>query len=140
MSSYLNHAKRYQAVVVSPRSYFVFTPLLASTSVGTLEFRTALEPIRSRWAYTTFFQGWVDAVDFKNKTVTIEEGVEDRHQALALTSYRHKGEPVDERRQEIAKESKKGRLFDLTFDKQAITVDCYSQTFGTPGVRNMHCS
>jgi NADH dehydrogenase FAD-containing subunit len=78
---------------------------------------------------------WADAVDFKNKTVTIEEGVEDRHQALALTSYRHKGGPADERRQEIAEESKKGRLFDLTFDKQVITVDCYSQTFGTPGVK-----
>ena len=41
-------SKKYQAVVVSPRSYFAFTPLLASTSVGTLEFRTALEPIRTR--------------------------------------------------------------------------------------------
>ncbi|KAK3111336.1 hypothetical protein LTR53_013539, partial [Teratosphaeriaceae sp. CCFEE 6253] len=35
----LNPAK-FQTVLVSPRSYFVFTPLLASTSVGTLEFRT----------------------------------------------------------------------------------------------------
>lgn len=72
-------AKRHQAVVVSLRPYFVFTPLLASTSVSTLEFRTALEPIRSRWANAAFFQVWADAVDFKNKTVTIEEGVEDRH-------------------------------------------------------------
>ena len=67
--------------------------------------------------------------------MTIEEGVEDRHQALALTSYHHKGKLVDERRQEIAQESKKGRLFDLTFDKLVITVGCYSQTFGTPGVK-----
>lgn len=38
-------AKKFQTVVVSPRSYFVFTPLLASTAVGTLEFRTTLESV-----------------------------------------------------------------------------------------------
>lgn len=32
-------------VVISPTTYFNFTPLLASTSVGTLEFRTAIEPV-----------------------------------------------------------------------------------------------
>jgi len=30
----------YQPVLVSPRTHFVFTPLLASCAVGTLEFRT----------------------------------------------------------------------------------------------------
>lgn len=40
--------KKFQTVVVSPRSYFVFTPLLASTAVGTLEFRTTLESVRAR--------------------------------------------------------------------------------------------
>jgi hypothetical protein len=38
--------RQYQPVVISPRPYFVFTPLLASTSVGTLEPRTALENVR----------------------------------------------------------------------------------------------
>jgi NADH dehydrogenase len=62
---------------VSPRSYFAFTPLLASTAVGTLEFRTALEPVRSRRTNVSFFQGWADDVDFKNKTITIEQAVDD---------------------------------------------------------------
>ena len=31
--------------IVSPNSYFNFTPLLASCAVGTLEFRTAVEPV-----------------------------------------------------------------------------------------------
>jgi NADH dehydrogenase FAD-containing subunit len=69
--------KKFQAVVVSPRSYFAFTPLLASTAVGTLEFRTALEPVRSRRTKVDFFQGWADDVDFKNKTITIEEAVDE---------------------------------------------------------------
>jgi hypothetical protein len=42
--------KKFQPVVVSPRTYFVFTPLLASTAVGTLEFRTTLESVRARSA------------------------------------------------------------------------------------------
>lgn len=31
--------------VLSPNTYFNFTPLLASTAVGTLEFRCAIEPV-----------------------------------------------------------------------------------------------
>ena len=30
---------KYDVFVVSPRNHFLFTPLLASTTVGTLEFR-----------------------------------------------------------------------------------------------------
>ncbi len=33
-------------VMISPRNYFLFTPLLPSTSVGTLEFRSIIEPVR----------------------------------------------------------------------------------------------
>jgi hypothetical protein len=121
--------KKYQAVVVSPRSYFVFTPLLASTSVGTLEFRTALEPVRSRRQQVEFFQGWADSVDFANKHITIEETVEDPRQSLAPTGNH------DRSKEEKEKEKEKGKLFGLKYDKLVITVGCYSQTFGTPGVR-----
>lgn len=128
-------SKKYQAVVVSPRSYFAFTPLLASTSVGTLEFRTALEPVRTKRTGVDFFQGWADAVDFKNKKVTIEEAVDDPRSSQALTQDRHAGETEEERREEKKIEAKKGKLFDLTYDKLIITVGCYSQTFNTPGVK-----
>ncbi|CAO2840869.1 unnamed protein product [Amaranthus hypochondriacus] len=37
--------KIYDIVCVSPRNHMVFTPLLASTCVGTLEFRSVAEPI-----------------------------------------------------------------------------------------------
>ncbi|EIE84759.1 hypothetical protein RO3G_09469 [Rhizopus delemar RA 99-880] len=36
----------YNVVVVSPRNYFLFTPLLPSCTVGTLDFRSLVEPIR----------------------------------------------------------------------------------------------
>ena len=51
--SLLKHVdkKLFDAVVVSPRNprrnHFLLTPLLASTTVGTLEFRSIIEPIRN---------------------------------------------------------------------------------------------
>ncbi len=37
----------YEVTVVSPRNHFLFTPLLPSTTVGTIEFRSIIEPIRN---------------------------------------------------------------------------------------------
>lgn len=122
--------RKYQIVVVSPRSYFVFTPLLASTSVGTLEFRCALEPTRARKGEKQgpqFFQGWADGVDFDQRTLQIEETVEDPLQSVALAKDRGVGDVEGKRA--------KGRVFEMGWDKLVVAVGCYSQTFGTKGVR-----
>ena len=37
---------KYDVTVISPRNYFVFTPMLAGASVGTVEFRSITEPVR----------------------------------------------------------------------------------------------
>ncbi|KAL1930238.1 hypothetical protein VTP01DRAFT_1392 [Rhizomucor pusillus] len=47
---------KYKVTIVSPRNYFVFTPLLASTSVGTIEFRCITEPIRRHADRSEFYQ------------------------------------------------------------------------------------
>lgn len=47
--------------VVSPNSYFSFTPFLASTAVGTLEYRCATEPIRGIKG-VHFAQGWAHRI------------------------------------------------------------------------------
>ncbi|KAH9288983.1 hypothetical protein KI387_033100 [Taxus chinensis] len=39
------NTKLYDVVCISPRNHMVFTPLLASTCVGTLEFRSVAEPV-----------------------------------------------------------------------------------------------
>lgn len=132
------NAKKYQVVVVSPRSYFVFTPLLAGTSVGTLEFRTALEPVRSfrgRGVGAEYFQGWADQVDFEKKTLTIEESVEDPLQGRGLASNIQAQKTKEEREEEKDVLAKKGQLFDLSYDKLVVAVGCYSQTFDTKGVK-----
>ncbi|KAL1595241.1 hypothetical protein SLS60_009929 [Paraconiothyrium brasiliense] len=113
--------KKYQTVVVSPRSYFAFTPLLASTSVGTLEFRTALEPIRTRRTNVSYFQGWADRVDFKNKKITVEEAIEDQGVSTALVEDRHAKESKEERHKRREMEAMKGKLFDITYDKLIVT-------------------
>ncbi|KAF3780072.1 hypothetical protein EJ110_NYTH26266 [Nymphaea thermarum] len=39
------NTKTYDVICISPRNHMVFTPLLASTCVGTLEFRSVAEPV-----------------------------------------------------------------------------------------------
>ncbi|TGO81323.1 hypothetical protein BPOR_1206g00010 [Botrytis porri] len=130
--------KKYQTVVISPRSYFVFTPLLASTAVGTLEFRSALESVRGRgrwrgWGLVgggwggwgargngvEFWQGWADDVNFDKKTIKVEENAIERPKT-ASTTIEKKG---------------KGKVFEVGYDKLVVSVGCYSQTFGIEGVR-----
>ncbi|OAD81122.1 hypothetical protein PHYBLDRAFT_154025 [Phycomyces blakesleeanus NRRL 1555(-)] len=57
----------YNVSVVSPRNYFVFTPLLASTSVGTLEFRCITEPVRGYSKDIDFMQARCDRIDIGTK-------------------------------------------------------------------------
>lgn len=44
----LGPSSGYQATLAAPRNHFLFTPLLPSTTVGTLEFRSILEPLRKQ--------------------------------------------------------------------------------------------
>lgn len=48
--------KAYDVVVVSPRNHFLFTPLLASTTTGTLDFRSIIEPIRTARNDVRYYQ------------------------------------------------------------------------------------
>jgi NADH dehydrogenase FAD-containing subunit len=122
--------RKYQTVVVSPRSYFVFTPLVASTASGTLEFRTAAEPIRKRGSDVQLYQGWADDVNFDRKTITVEENISDQYSSRAIKL------PDDTAIQNYTLQKPTSpRLFDVHYDKLVIAVGCYSQTFGVKGVK-----
>ena len=58
--------------VISPRNHFLFTPLLPSASVGTLEFRCIQEPVRTI-PNIEYHQAEATHVDFKEKTIDCEE-------------------------------------------------------------------
>lgn len=94
------------------RNHFVFTPLLASTSVGTLEFRCITEPVRTYSSDVEYHQAWCDDVDFAKNKVSCALN-------LPPTSSCSSCAPK----------------FDLTFDHLIIAVGSYSNTFGIKGVK-----
>lgn len=108
-------------ILISPRSHFVFTPLLASSSVGTLEFRAVIEPVR-RLHLNEFHQAWASSIDFKRKTIVVEANTRD--DIAARTG-------VDR--------LVKGPEFEVKYDKLVVAVGCYSQTFGVEGVKEHAC-
>ncbi len=130
-------AKKYQVLVVSPRSYFVFTPLLNSTAVGTLEFRTALEPIRRKRSRVDYFQAWAKEVDFASKTVRLEGSlIEPTVTNSNAGSTRSDRNARGEEAKLLEKTDRhKGKVFDVQYDKLVVAVGCYSQTFDTKGVK-----
>lgn len=124
---------KYERVIISPRSYFVFTPLLASTAVGTLEFRTTLEPVRrlGRNKAVQFHQGWADDIDFVRKVIRVEENRADHLSSQTIL-------PPSRNEVEHGKGGRgsvKGAMTDVPYDKLIVAVGAYSQTFGIEGVR-----
>ena len=53
----------YEVTVISPRNHFLFTPLLPGTTVGTLEFRSIIEPIRYARSAITFYHAAATVLD-----------------------------------------------------------------------------
>lgn len=100
----------HDVVVISPRNYFLFTPLLASTCVGTLEFRSIIEPIRKRQksSYLKYYEALVTNIDIQNRKVYFQS-VLDHHQ-------------------------KEREPFKIDYDQLIIACGAVTNTFNTPGV------
>ena len=64
---------KVDVTVVSPRNYFIFTPMLAATSVGTVEYRSILEHIRSSNPTIEYCQGPMDG-----RLARLNTGTQDR--------------------------------------------------------------
>lgn len=66
----------YNVVVVSPRNYFLFTPLLPSVTVGTLEPRSIIQPTRyitrHKKRKVAVYEAEAQEVDPEKKTVTFK--------------------------------------------------------------------
>jgi len=62
----------YNVKVVSPRNHFLFTPLLTSTTVGTIEFRSIIEPIRNL-KHIHFYQANCTNIDIIKKTALCQD-------------------------------------------------------------------
>lgn len=64
--------KKYDVIIISPRNHFLFTPLLPSTTVGTIEFRSIIEPIRNL-QNIVYHQAYCKNIDEKNKKIICED-------------------------------------------------------------------
>ncbi|KAK9279381.1 hypothetical protein L1049_013060 [Liquidambar formosana] len=105
----------YDVVCVSPRNHMVFTPLLASTCVGTLEFRSVAEPIGriqpaiSRAPGSYFFLAHSTGLDTDNHVVDCR----------TVTDEANTLDPWN---------------FKISYDKLIIALGAQALTFGIRGV------
>ena len=76
---------KYDVYVVSPRNHFLFTPLLASTTTGTLEYRSVIEPIR-RVSDISFFEAYADKIDFDQQLVQVRDAFDGKEFQLQYDS------------------------------------------------------
>lgn len=97
--------KLFDVIVISPRNHFLFTPLLCSTTVGTLEFRSIIEPIRNT--------GFRDEHHFQLA------------EAINLSPDEHTV---------VCRSILNNEEYVLKYDKLVIGVGAVSNTFGVPGV------
>ncbi len=59
----------FDTTIISPRNHFLFTPLLPSTTVGTLEFRSIIEPIRRAIPDCAYYQAQCTGIDAGGMTI-----------------------------------------------------------------------
>lgn len=133
--------KSFSPIVISPRSYFVFTPLLTDTASGSLDFSNIVEPVRDPSAKVDFIQAAARAIDLKKKTILCEATVV-RSGVTESPRTSEDDRQVDEGPEASFKQPIKalrqweqGETFEVPYDKLIIAVGAVSQTFGTPGVR-----
>jgi len=103
-------SSQYDVTVISPRNYFVFTPMLAGASVGTVDYRSITEPIREINPDAEFFEAVATDVDATKKILTCESVVCDGNSC------------------EISE-------FSVPYDRLVVTIGAQTNTFGIPGVR-----
>jgi len=106
----------YNVVVISPRNFFLFTPLLPSVAVGTLSPRSILQPTRyiTRHKARTVevIEAEAQSVDPINKTVSFIDNSDIQGTVSATT---------------------------ISYDYLVYAVGAEVQTFGIPGVQENAC-
>ncbi|KAI0055965.1 NADH dehydrogenase [Artomyces pyxidatus] len=106
----------YNIIVISPRNFFLFTPLLPSVAVGTLSPRSILQPIRYMTRHkerqVTVIEAEAKSVDPIAKTVTFADETEVQGEVSSTTIH---------------------------FDYLVYGVGAETQTFGIPGVKEHAC-
>ncbi|KAF8249666.1 FAD/NAD(P)-binding domain-containing protein [Wilcoxina mikolae CBS 423.85] len=108
--------ENYNVIVVSPRNFFLFTPLLPSCPTGTVEHRSIMEPmrhiIRHKKGTVRFYEADATKIDHERRVVVVNDNSDikgDVHQT------------------------------EIAFDYLVVGVGAESATFGIPGVKEHAC-
>ncbi|KAF4898357.1 External alternative NADH-ubiquinone oxidoreductase [Colletotrichum viniferum] len=108
--------ENYNVVVISPRNYFLFTPLLPSCTTGTIEHRSIMEPIRTilrhKKAAVKFYEAEATSIDPVKKVVKVVDNSEIKG-SMSETQ--------------------------VSYDMLVVGVGAENATFGIPGVRENSC-
>mmetsp|Transcript_18174 Transcript_18174/g.23514 ORF Transcript_18174/g.23514 Transcript_18174/m.23514 type:complete len:556 (-) Transcript_18174:270-1937(-) len=96
-------------VFVSPRNYFLFTPMLASTAVGTVEYRSITEPARKANPVAGFYEGSCVDVFPEKQEIVIESS------SISINQAKDK--------------------LTVPYDYLVWAVGTKTGTFGTPGAK-----
>jgi NADH:ubiquinone reductase (non-electrogenic) len=108
--------ENYNVVVVSPRNYFLFTPLLPSCTTGNIEHRSIMEPVRQilrhKKAAVKYYEAEATQIDHDRKVIKITDNSE------------IKGTTIET---------------EVPYDMLVIGVGAENATFGIPGVREHSC-
>ncbi|KAI9248977.1 hypothetical protein EDC94DRAFT_624556 [Helicostylum pulchrum] len=106
----------YNVVVVSPRNYFLFTPLLPETTVGTIDVRSVIEPTRFIARHKSRSVKVIEAectqIDPENKVIIIKDNSDVKEEHAVST---------------------------LCYDYLIVGVGAMSATFGVKGVEEYGC-
>ncbi|OCL09417.1 external NADH-ubiquinone oxidoreductase 1 mitochondrial precursor [Glonium stellatum] len=104
--------ENYNVIVVSPRNYFLFTPLLPSCTTGTIEHRSIMEPIRNflrhKKTAVKFYEAEATKIDYQKRVVYINDDSEIKGDISST---------------------------EVPFDMLVVGVGAENATFGIPGVR-----
>ncbi|KAI2619198.1 pyridine nucleotide-disulfide oxidoreductase-domain-containing protein [Hypoxylon sp. NC1633] len=100
----------YHVTVISPKNYFLFTPMLPSATVGTLEMRSLVEPIRRVLTRVGghYLRANAEDVEFSYKLVEVSQ--------------------IDSRGEEVR--------FYVPYDKLVIAVGSVTNPHGVKGLEN----
>ncbi|KAI9882022.1 MAG: External alternative NADH-ubiquinone oxidoreductase mitochondrial [Watsoniomyces obsoletus] len=106
----------YNVIVVSPRNYFLFTPLLPSCTTGTVEHRSIMEPVRNilrhKRTRAKYYEAEATKVDYERRVVKIVDESEVKGDVMST---------------------------EVPFDLLVVSVGAENATFGIPGVREHSC-
>mmetsp|Transcript_48940 Transcript_48940/g.118501 ORF Transcript_48940/g.118501 Transcript_48940/m.118501 type:complete len:724 (+) Transcript_48940:2882-5053(+) len=102
---------KVRLIVVSPTNHFLFTPMLASAAVGTVEYRSMTEAVRAaNPCIHDYLEGKATGVDVDKKTVTVKLN--------SLLDGVREGEPPE---------------IDIPYDHLVVSVGCKIDDKGVPG-------